>query len=49
MIYIDMDKTLMYIAIILIALSGFSIKTNKFKFEYLGLLDIIIILLNKWR
>lgn len=39
----------MYIAIILIALSGFSIKINKFEFEYLGLLDIIIILLNKWR
>lgn len=37
-----MNKTLMLIAIILIALSGFSIEVNNFKFEWLGLLETII-------
>lgn len=32
----------MYIAIILIVLSGFSIQINNFNFEWLGVLDIII-------
>lgn len=36
-----MDETLMLIAIIMIALSGFSIKINNFKFEWLGILEII--------
>ena len=34
-----MDKTLTLIAIILLLLSGFSIEFNKFKFEWIGLLD----------
>lgn len=37
-----MNKVLMWIAIILIALSGFSIKFNSFEFEWLGLLETII-------
>ncbi|MGG7057590.1 hypothetical protein ACQPUZ_04760 [Clostridium tertium] len=37
-----MDKTLILIAIILIALSGFSIKLNDFEFEWLGILETII-------
>lgn len=37
-----MDKTLMLIAIILIVLSGFSIKINDFEFEWLGVLETII-------
>lgn len=37
-----MNKTLMLIAIILIALSGFSIEINNFKFEWLGVLKTII-------
>ena len=39
---IKVDKTLMWISIILIALSGFSIKINSFKFEWLGVLETII-------
>ena len=39
---IKMDKILMWIAIILIGLSGFSIKINSFEFEWLGLLETII-------
>ena len=37
-----MDKILMWIAIILIALSGFSIKDNNFTLEWLGVLETII-------
>ena len=37
-----MDKILMWIAIILITLSGFSIKVNDFSFEWLGVLETII-------
>ncbi|MEG0133083.1 MAG: hypothetical protein RR851_10270 [Clostridium sp.] len=37
-----MNETLMWIAIILIALSGFSIENNKFKFEWLGILETLI-------
>lgn len=36
-----LDKILMWVAIILIAFSGFSIKVNNFKFEWLGILEII--------
>nr|DAV25155.1 MAG TPA: hypothetical protein [Caudoviricetes sp.] len=36
-----LDKTLMWIAIILIGLSGFSIKINSFEFEWLGVLETI--------
>ena len=36
-----LDKVLMWIAIIAIALSGFSIKVNSFEFEWLGLLKTI--------
>lgn len=43
---IKLNKILMWIAIILIALSGFSIKINGFEFEWLGILDIIRIF--KW-
>ena len=41
---VKMDKILMWIAItmILIGLSGFSIKINSFEFEWLGLLETII-------
>ena len=39
---VHVNKALMWIAIILIALSGFSIKVNNFKFEWLGVLEIII-------
>lgn len=39
---IKLNKTLILIAIILIALSGFSIKTNNFEFEWLGVLETII-------
>ena len=39
---IKLNKTLILIAIILIALSGFSIKTNSFEFEWLGVLETII-------
>jgi len=38
----NMDKILMWIAIIIILLSGFSIQINLFKFEWIGLLDIIL-------
>ena len=37
-----MDKTLTLIAIIIIFLSGFSVQINSFKFEWVGLLDIIL-------
>ena len=37
-----MYNILMWIAIILIGLSGFSIKINNFEFEWLGLLETII-------
>lgn len=37
-----MNKTLMLVAIILIALSGFSIKINSFEFEWLGVVETII-------
>jgi len=37
-----MEKILMWIIIILILLSGFTIQINSFKFEWLGLLDIIL-------
>ena len=39
---VKMKKILMWIAIILIGLSGFSIKINSFEFEWLGLLETII-------
>lgn len=39
---VNMDKILMWVAIILIALSGFSIKVNNFKLEWLGVLETII-------
>ena len=39
---VKMNKILMWIAIILIGLSGFSIKINSFEFEWLGLLETII-------
>ena len=39
---IKLNKILMWIAIILIALSGFSIRINGFEFEWLSVLDIII-------
>ena len=39
---IKLDKILMWIAIILIALSGFSIKINSFEFEWLGVLGTVI-------
>ena len=39
---VKMDKILMWMAIILIGLSGFSIKINSFEFEWLGLLETII-------
>ena len=39
---VKMDKILMWIAIISIGLSGFSIKINNFEFEWLGLLETII-------
>lgn len=42
-----MDKTLSQIAIILIALSGFVIETNNFKFEWIGVLEIILRIINK--
>lgn len=38
----DLDEILMWIAIILIALSGFSIEANNFKFEWVGVLEVII-------
>ena len=37
-----MDRTLLLIAIILVLLSGFSIKFNSFEFEWLGVLETII-------
>lgn len=37
-----MSKILTLIAIIIIALSGFTIQLGSFKFEYLGLLDVIL-------
>ena len=39
---IKLNKILLWIAIILIALSGFSIKINGFEFEWVGVLKIII-------
>ena len=39
---IKLNKILILIAIILIVLSGFSIKINNFEFEWLGVLEIII-------
>ena len=39
---IKLNKILMWIAIILIALSGFSIRINNFEFEWIGVLKIII-------
>ena len=39
---IKLNKILILIAIILIALSGFSIRINGFEFEWLGVLKIII-------
>ena len=39
---VKLNKTLILIAIILIALGGFSIKTNSFEFEWLGVLETII-------
>lgn len=37
---------LTWIAIILIALSGFSIRINSFEFEWLGLIETIIRIFN---
>lgn len=37
-----LDEILMWVAIILIALSGFSIKVNNFTLEWLGVLETII-------
>lgn len=34
-----MDKTLLLIAIILLLLGGFTVEINKFKFEWIGLLE----------
>lgn len=42
-----MDKTLILVVIILITLSGFSIKFNRFEFEWLGILETIIRILRK--
>lgn len=39
---VNMYKILMWVAIILIALSGFSIKVNNFTIEWLGVLETII-------
>lgn len=41
-IYTNIIDILMWSAIILIALSGFSIKINNFNFQWLGLLETII-------
>lgn len=41
-----LDKILMLVAIILIVLSGFSIKFNSFEFEWLGVLETIIRILS---
>lgn len=41
-----MEEILMWIAIILIALSGFSIKINSFEFEWFGVLETIIRIFN---
>lgn len=38
---IKLNNILIWIAIILITLSGFSIKTNTFEFEWLGVLEVI--------
>ena len=43
-----MNKTLGWIAVILIALSGFSISFNNFKFEWLGLLETILRIIKKF-
>lgn len=43
-----MNKTLLLIAIILIALSGFSIRFNNFYFEWLGLLETILRIIKKF-
>lgn len=40
--FMKLDEILMWVAIVLIALSGFSIKVNNFKFEWLGVLETII-------
>lgn len=37
-----MDKALIWIVIMWIVLSGFSIKINNFEFEWIGVLKIII-------
>ncbi|MBP3708616.1 MAG: hypothetical protein J6J36_08505 [Clostridia bacterium] len=39
---VKLNKILIWIAIILIVLSGFSIKINNFEFEWVGVLKIII-------
>lgn len=43
-----MNKTLGLIAIVLVALSGFSIRINNFYFEWLGFLETIIRILKKF-
>lgn len=38
----DLEKILMWITIILIALSGFKIKINEFEFEWLGVIETLV-------